>query len=120
MLFSEKERAIYTCPFTNRDYDPLAVRRELILATKNAFGRLCDEARSTDPLVQAAAEKALIDAARKAFGLEPLKVLDATVWETLVAFTKYLSGKEPRASRSPGASPSSAGPGSPIMPPGSP
>jgi hypothetical protein len=111
MLFTEEERKIYHCPFTDRDYDPLTVRRALTVETKNAFGRLCDEARDSDPVKAALAQQALTTAARKAFGWEPLKVMDVTVWEALIAFTVYLRGKGTRAASTPETSPSSDGPG---------
>ena len=110
MLFSEQERQIYRCPHTNRDYDPLAVRRGLTIHSKGAFGRLCEEARSPDPVKQAVAQGALIDTARKSFDWKPLDVLDAVVWEALIAFTVYLRGKEKRAQTPPDSVPSTDSP----------
>ena len=119
-MFSEQERQIYHCPHTNRDYDPLAVRRALTIQTQNTFGRLCTEAADPDPVKQALAQEALIAAARKAFGWPPLQVLDATVWDALIAFTEWLKGKGKRATILPETLPSTAGPGNPITERGSP
>lgn len=108
-MFTSEERQVYKCPHTQRCYDPLAVKRALNIASGGKFGTLCAEKSDT-------ANAALIKAARTAFGLPPISadgtgVLDAVVWDTLCAFTAYLRGKGTRVPCTPGASPSSDGPG---------
>ena len=118
-LFSVQERSIYPCPVTDRAFDPLGVKRALTVATGNRFGALCGEARGEDAVKAAQAQITLTLAARKAFGFEPLVVTDAQVWEALIKFTQWLTGKGQRAKPQPQASPSSDGRGNPTTTPGS-
>lgn len=111
MNFSEAERRIYRCPHTNRDYDPLAVKRQLTIHTAGKFGAYCRDSAGEDPVLAARAQEALTQAARKAFGLKPSpEPLDAVVWDTLIDFTRWLSGKGPRAQTTPNSVPSTASP----------
>jgi hypothetical protein len=115
-MFSEAERQIYHCGVTNRAYDPLAVRRVLLVETRNKFGALCADAKSADPVKAALAEQSLTAAARKAFGLPPVNakgegVLDALVWDALIAFTVWLSGKGSAAQTKPDSAPCTDCPG---------
>ena len=109
-MFTPEERAVYKCPHTQRAYDPLAVKRVLT-------------AGSYSPSMP---RDALIALARKALGLPAIDpatgegVLEATVWDSLCAFTVYLRGKGPRAKPMPQASPCSDGRGNQATTPTSP
>lgn len=118
-MFTPEERQVYRCPYTNRAYDPLAVKTALGAATGGRFSALCGE--KTD-----AARSALVAATRKAMALPPIDpesgkgVLDAVVWQALCAFTAYLRGKGPRAKPMPQASPCTGSRGTAPTTPGSP
>lgn len=69
-------------------YDPLVVRRKLI---KSGY----------DAAVKARDFEKIVACGREAFGLEPIQpdgkgVLEATVYDCVVAFTHYLAGKGSR------------------------
>lgn len=100
-MFSEQERQIYTCPFSGRKFDPLAVKRAIAKAAQGKFNELVT-ADDTD---------GLIAVGRVAFGFAPVDpetgvgVLDATVYDALTAFTKWLAGKGQRAQSGPDSTP---------------
>lgn len=111
MFFSDADRAIYECPVTQQKLDPLAVKRHLILSTKNRFNALVRELNADDDLVRIAAEGELARAGRVAFGLVPLDprtgkgTLDAVVLEAVTAFTKWLTKKGSKAQSGPASAP---------------
>ena len=105
MTFSDAERSIYTCPVTGRKYDPLALKRAIVRASKGDFNALVRAVPD-----DAAVEK-LTAIARVAMGLNPIDVetgagvLDADAYEALLAFTLWLKGKGPRAQSGPDSTP---------------
>ena len=99
-MFSAAERQIYKCPVTGRDYDPLAVRRKLTLASKGTFNGIVSRLKSKDDLESTQALDEYITIGRKALDLEAT-VLDASVYDSLTAFTHYLRGKGQRVQNGP-------------------
>lgn len=111
MFFSEKDKQIYTCAVTGRLHDPLAVKRVLTAECRGQFNALIGKSSAGDEQAQGT----LIAATRKALGLAPLAqdgtgVLDAIVYEALIAFTRWLRGKEPRVQTPPNSAPSTGSP----------
>jgi hypothetical protein len=103
-VFTAEARAIYepSHPETKRVYgrfDPLAVRRELVISTGNRLNDLLDVFEGEgDELAKAKAERELAAAARSAFSLPPVTaqngVTDAEGIGLLYDFLDYL-GKGP-------------------------
>lgn len=117
-MFPEKERLIYQDPATERFFDPLAVKRSLVLAGRgqlNAHFATYGKA-DADPVAKARAEEAIVAAGRAAFGLPPIDpktgegVGDAKVIEAVTAFTRWLRGKDKAAQNGPNSAPCTACP----------
>lgn len=131
MFFTDREREIYDCPRTGKRYDPLRVLHTLTAATGGELhtliaarngppdietpdgpmrgGDVSAGAKSREASDRAAAELALADAARTAFGIAPFEkseVGDATVLDDLFVFLRWLRGKD---SQAPTPRPSEAG-----------
>ena len=103
-MYSESERAIFG-PFDRGDgqqvyADPLAVYRDLVLATGGEHNRLLTESGSEDELQRLAAEGQLIPAARQALRLVDFSLetgegaTDQQVLKILFAFTEWMSAKK--------------------------
>jgi len=90
-----KNTNIYSPPNSNRSFDPLDVRRKLIIHTNGELTKLIDLYNDGDELNKAIAEDRLILATRKTFGLPPLSeqngFSDETVLEYLAHFLEWLS-----------------------------
>lgn len=117
MTFTDQERLVYLCPVTGRHFDPLAVKRALVVATRNRFNQACADSASKDPVVAADAESVIVAGGRAAFGLRPIDpqtgdgTVDADVIEAVRAFTRWLRGKGPTAQNSPTSAPCTDCPG---------
>ena len=94
-MWSEEEKQVYECPHGH--YDPLALKRGLVIHSTGRFNALLHEIRSSDEVVAAKAMEQLIDVGRKTFNLKALDVLDHEVYDAITAFTQYLRKKGPRA-----------------------
>lgn len=93
---TDTNKLIFTLPDGSKSYDPMAVRRKLLLASGNRLNEwiaLYQEA--TDEMDRLRAEDNLIAAARAAFDLKPLTepggAADASVLEYLSALLEWLS-----------------------------
>lgn len=118
-MFTAEERAIYSPALPSGrvfgHFDPLAVRRELLLLTSGRLNDLLDAYENPpedDPLARLKAEKAIAAASRGAFGFPPVTdkggVLDAEAIEVLYDFLDYLGKGRAAADGSPNTSPSVA------------
>lgn len=92
----DKDKLIYTLPDGSKSYDPLSVRRKLLLASKNQLNRWIELYNdAVEELDRLAAEESLIGVAREAFGLPPLTEkggsADKTVMEYLSHLLEWLS-----------------------------
>ena len=116
-MWTEAEKAIYTCPITQRKYDPLAVRRALVLASKNTFNAVVSRVRSQDAIEHETAMGELIAIGRKALDLPAVDVntgagwLDSQVYDAILAFTGFLRKKGLRAQSTPSTAPCTDCPG---------
>lgn len=124
-MFSEADRSIYEwvttdaagSPVVRGRFDPLGVRRGLILATGNRLNGLIDAYCGVDaagvpvdpdPVAEMRAEEALVAAARQAFALpDRNSALDAEVIELLWDFLDFLGKPPATVVGSPNTSPSS-------------
>lgn len=114
-MFSESARQIYAPAINGNElgrFDPLAVRRKLVIASGGELNSLIDtweEQRDAETVAAALAEEKLVAAARSAFSLKPISdengVCDADVIELLADFLEYLAGKPETHSGSPITSP---------------
>lgn len=114
-MFSESARQIYAPQIDGREigrFDPLAVRRKLVIASNGELNNLIEvweDQRDAETVAAALAEEKLVAAARSAFSLKPLGeesgVCDADVIEVLADFLEYLVGKHETHSGSPITSP---------------
>ena len=93
---TDKDKLIYRTPDGQRAYDPLTLRRKLLLASGNRLNEwvgLYNDA--LDELDALRAEESLVAAARVAFDLKPLTeeggVPDKTVLEYLSHLLEWLS-----------------------------
>jgi hypothetical protein len=92
----DKEKQIYKLPDGTRSYDPLSVRRRLLLGSKNKFNEWVTMYNDgLDELDRLAAEGMLVETARTAMELPPLTapngVSDKTVLEYIGHFLEWLS-----------------------------
>lgn len=116
VFFSESDRQVYSCPVTGMRFDPLAVKRTIAAASRSRFNDLCADARSDDPAKREAAVGGIVAAGRAAFNLKPIDpktgegVLDAVVYDAVIAFTKWLKGKGEGAQGMPNSAPCSGCP----------
>lgn len=93
---TDKDKFIYTLPDGSRNYDPLVLRRRLLLQSKGKLNEWIalynDAVEEADRLV---AEEGLVAAARFAFELRPVSegggITDAVVLEYLSHFLEWLS-----------------------------
>jgi hypothetical protein len=92
----DKDKLIYTTPDGLRSYDPLSLRRKLLLASKNRLNEwvaLYNDA--LDEVDALTAEDSLVAATRAAFVLPPMTepngVSDKTVLEYLSHLLEWLS-----------------------------
>lgn len=112
-MFSEKDRLIYVCPATGGHFDPLAVKRRLLIAGKGVLNThfLAWGDKTVDPAKKAVAEEAIVAAGRAAFGLAPIDqktgagIGDARVIEAVTAFTRWLRGKDSPVQSGPNSAP---------------
>ena len=112
-MFSEKERAVYTCPATSNCYDPLAVRRRLLIAGQNRLNEhfLVYGDKNAEASKKALAEEAIVRAGRAAFDLKPIDpktgegIGDAKVIEAVTAFARWLRGKDSPVQSGPNSAP---------------
>jgi hypothetical protein len=116
-MFTERDRQIYTCPHTARKYDPLAVKRTLAVQSKRQINKWIADAQQTDDPGKAdVAIGNLVAVARVAFALPAVDpktgegVPEATVYESFVAFTVWLRGKDEREQRTLSSAPCSGCP----------
>lgn len=92
-MFTPEEKLIYTCPITNRVFDPLALKAQLAQESNHQFNTWVSKK-----------DHASLEAlAIKVFGGDQ-------ALRALTAFTRWLSGKGPRGQTSPTTAPSSVGP----------
>lgn len=102
-MFTNHEREIYQCPFTGNKYDPLALRRGLLLA--RGYNDAARGMSDSDPVAAAQAEEQVLAIGRKVFALPPVDaagqgITDQQVLDALAAFAEYLRGKARRAQSS--------------------
>lgn len=73
-MYSDAEKLIYCCTVAGqpRRYDPLAVRRRLLVETGGQFESLRAEYEGDDEAASLAAEELLLPAIRAAFRLRPI------------------------------------------------
>lgn len=73
-MYSDAEKLIYCCTVggQQRRYDPLAVRRRLLIETAGQFELLRAEYEGDDEMASLAAEELLLPAVRAAFRLTPI------------------------------------------------
>jgi hypothetical protein len=108
-MFSEKDKLVYSDPATGQFFDPLAVKRRLLLAGK---GRINEAfAAYADPEKRLVAEGVIVACGREAFGFAPIDpktgngVTDTKVIEAVTAFTRWLRGKGSPAQSGPNSAP---------------
>lgn len=124
MFFKDHEKCIYRPPDLDPNhpgYDPLAVARNLDVATAGRLaefievwkgpavdlGDISPTGKQEGRVQAAMAEQALVEAARKVFGLPDFpSTTDGNALEWLCHYLGYMEGKELR----PGRTPSSPGP----------
>lgn len=110
-MYSEAERSIYS-PSRNGEpighYDPLAIRRKLVIATKGKFNDLLKQQQGDDELEAAIAEEELVAAVRFAFALAPLTptggVADADALDLLDDYLDYLKNSNSAGDSEPNSS----------------
>ena len=94
-MYTDQEKAIFQLPNTQLRFDPLELRRKLVLHTGGQLHSLILNFNDDSELVSAQAEDALVRAGRLAFNLKPLTekggVSDATVMEYLAHYLEWLS-----------------------------
>lgn len=108
-MFTEAERCLYAPTVADRQrgpFDPLAVRRQLVLKTDNRLNDLLDAYEGDDTLPSLKAEGEVVSAARAAFALTAQQATDAEVIELLYDFLDYLGKPVATDERSPSSSPS--------------
>jgi len=92
-------RDVYQCPVTQRFYDPLEMRRALLIESSFQINEWIEEQKSSDPAVTWPAQAKVVAVTRKVFGLQPIDPItgggegDARVIAVLNAFTEWLEGK---------------------------
>lgn len=120
MIFSEQERSIFSFPSPDGSStlfeDPLRIRRELLLASKNMLPKWLEEIK-TDEQIELMPEgikdqaiirnheleAKIIDVARQAFGCPPVDfqtgegVTDAYVLETIKRYLDWMNQKKTNA-----------------------
>lgn len=96
-MYSDSERLCYSPSVGGEPighYDPLAIRRKLVIATKGKFNDLLKRQQGDDELESAVAEEELVAAVRSAFSLPPLTptggVADADALDLLDDYLDYL------------------------------
>ena len=114
MFYPEHVRKIYRPAFADENtmYDPLAVERTLVRATRgnlaglvsdwqapsDGVGDVSEGSRERNALTSAEAEEQLVRAARAAFSLPPFpESPDAVALEYLLDFLEWMEGKGLRA-----------------------
>lgn len=106
MFYAPEDKIIYTSP-TNHRYDPLALKRKLVLASNGNFNswllQWTDD--QTPEVNRAQAENAIVEAARAGFGLGSFEqdqgYTDAVVLAVVEDFLEWLQGKELRGQKRP-------------------
>lgn len=94
------EQEIYKCPICDRYYDPLAVRRAVVLASAGKYNEAVAGRKGDDPVASAEAEALLVRAARAAFSLPAVDPATGAGWtdsqalDALGAFTRWLKAKK--------------------------
>ncbi len=110
-MTADREKTIYKLPDGSRSYDPLSLRRRLLLESKNELNKwIAIFNDGVEELDRLAAEESLIVVARRAFDLKPLTeaggVADRTVLEFLGHLLEWLSAPVSRTTqRSPEGTP---------------
>lgn len=108
-MYSPEEREIYCCLVGGRPrrYDPLVIRRRLVLESDGRFEAIRAEYESDDELLSLRAEDLLVRLARSAFDFRPItdtespdEVTDADALETLYDWIEWM-GKPSSAGDSP-------------------
>lgn len=110
-MYSDAERAIYSPSLGGEPighYDPLAIRRKLVIATKGKFNDLLKRQQGDDELESAVAEEELVAAVRSAFSLPPLTptggVADADALDLLDDYLDYLKNSNGAGDSEPNSS----------------
>ena len=116
-MYSEAERQIYT-PIVNgrqRRYDPLAIRRRLLVESDGQFEAIRTEYEAEDEVQSARAEETLLRIARAAFSFRPIsdaehadEVNDADTLEVLYDWLDWMGKPLPKDATLPSSSPPSA------------
>ena len=112
-MFSEKERQVYQCPETKRFYDPLSVKRKLVIAGKGQFNKAVAvyNGGAGTPEELAQAEGILVASGREALGMPAINPAtgeghgDASVILAVTAFTRWLRGKDGTVQSGPNSAP---------------
>lgn len=95
-MYTTSDRQIYSHPGSDRKYDPMELRRRLVIHTEGRLNEWVAEFNDGESeYVRALAEEKLVAAARKSFELKPAVeahgVTDQTVLDYLAHYLEWLS-----------------------------